>query len=268
MIGGGQAGLAAGLFRAWRQRRASSSSSKSRPGGAWRHGWSSLRLFSPARYSPLPGWWMPDQPGEPFPTGGHVRDYLTAYEARYDLPVRPTSTSTPSTPGPTTLRADPAAGSGEPAAEISATGTWRRPHWPRYPGAHTSAAPRSTPCPTAGPTRSADSASWWSARQFRGPDPRRSLDGRHHHLGHLQTAAVPARRRRRARPVRRRHPTHAGPARRRHRTGGVAGLGDIVMVPPVLAARDRAVLNAEPMFHHLTPDGITWTAAGCGRRSR
>ena len=41
-------------------------------------------------------------------------------------------------------------------------------------------------------------------------------------------------------------------------TGGVAGLGDIVMVPPVLAARDRAVLNAEPMFHHLTPDGITW----------
>ena len=30
------------------------------------------------------------------------------------------------------------------------------------------------------------------------------------------------------------------------------------MVPPVLAARDRAVLNAEPMFHHLTADGIAW----------
>ena len=30
------------------------------------------------------------------------------------------------------------------------------------------------------------------------------------------------------------------------------------MVPPVLAARDRGVLNAEPMFHHLTPDGIAW----------
>ena len=30
------------------------------------------------------------------------------------------------------------------------------------------------------------------------------------------------------------------------------------MVPPVLAARDRGVLKAEPMFHHLTPDGIAW----------
>jgi putative flavoprotein involved in K+ transport len=40
--------------------------------------------------------------------------------------------------------------------------------------------------------------------------------------------------------------------------GGVAGLGDIVMVPPVRAARDRDVLHAEPMFQHLTTDGIAW----------
>ena len=88
VIGGGQAGLAAGYFL----RRANADfvilDAQSRPGGAWRHGWDSLRLFSPARYSPLPGWWNPDQPGEPFPTAGHVRDYLTAYEARSDLPVR------------------------------------------------------------------------------------------------------------------------------------------------------------------------------------
>jgi putative flavoprotein involved in K+ transport len=70
VIGGGQAGLAAGYFL----RRAKADfvilDAQSRPGGAWRHGWDSLRLFSPARYSPLPGWWMPDQPGEPFPTAG------------------------------------------------------------------------------------------------------------------------------------------------------------------------------------------------------
>lgn len=115
VIGGGQAGLAAGYFL----RRANADfvilDAQSRAGGAWRHGWDSLRLFSPARYSPLPGWWMPDQPGEPFPTAGHVRDYLTAYEARYDLPVRRNVDVDAVHARPTTLRSGPAAGSGEPA---------------------------------------------------------------------------------------------------------------------------------------------------------
>lgn len=47
----------------------------------------SLRLFSRAEYSPLPGWGMPRQEGEDFPTAGHVVDYLRAYEQRYDLRV-------------------------------------------------------------------------------------------------------------------------------------------------------------------------------------
>jgi hypothetical protein len=55
VIGGGQAGLAAGYFL----RRAKADfvvlDAQSRPGGAWRHGWDSLRLFSPARYSPPRG---------------------------------------------------------------------------------------------------------------------------------------------------------------------------------------------------------------------
>ena len=52
VIGGGQAGLAAGYFL----RRAKADfvilDAQSRPGGAWRHGWDSLRLFSPARVQP------------------------------------------------------------------------------------------------------------------------------------------------------------------------------------------------------------------------
>ncbi|WP_406046528.1 NAD(P)/FAD-dependent oxidoreductase [Micromonospora sp. NBC_00898] len=40
--------------------------------------------------------------------------------------------------------------------------------------------------------------------------------------------------------------------------GGVAGLGDIVMVPSVRDARDRGVLHAQPMFQRLTPHGIAW----------
>ncbi|MGS2617934.1 FAD-dependent oxidoreductase [Micromonospora sp. LZ34] len=88
VVGGGQAGLAAGYYL----RRAGLDyvilDAQSAPGGGWRHGWDALRLFSPAEYSPLPGWGMPRQDGEEFPTAGHVVDYLRAYEQRYDLPVR------------------------------------------------------------------------------------------------------------------------------------------------------------------------------------
>ena len=42
-------------------------------------------------------------------------------------------------------------------------------------------------------------------------------------------------------------------------TGGVASLGDVVMVPPVRAARDRGVLVARPMFDRLTRTGVAWS---------
>ena len=55
VIGGGQAGLAVGYYL----RRAGLSfvilDDQDAPGGAWRHVWPSLRLFSPAEYSSLPG---------------------------------------------------------------------------------------------------------------------------------------------------------------------------------------------------------------------
>ncbi|WP_240033302.1 FAD-dependent oxidoreductase, partial [Micromonospora globbae] len=88
VIGGGQAGLAAGYYL----RRAGLNyvilDAAYQAGGAWQHYWHSMRLFSPAEYSPLPGWGMPRQEGEEFPTAGHVVDYLRAYEKRYDLAVR------------------------------------------------------------------------------------------------------------------------------------------------------------------------------------
>jgi putative flavoprotein involved in K+ transport len=40
--------------------------------------------------------------------------------------------------------------------------------------------------------------------------------------------------------------------------GGVASLGDVVMVPTVRAARDRGALVALPMFERLTEDGVVW----------
>ncbi|EME51215.1 monooxygenase, putative [Amycolatopsis decaplanina DSM 44594] len=75
VIGGGQAGLAAGYYL----RRAGLDfvilDAQAQPGGAWGHGWDSLRLFSSARHSSLPGWPMPPYPGPGYPTAEHVVDY-------------------------------------------------------------------------------------------------------------------------------------------------------------------------------------------------
>ena len=55
VIGGGQAGLAT----AWYLRRTGLNhvvlDAGPLPGGAWRHSWNSLRLFSPSSWSSLPG---------------------------------------------------------------------------------------------------------------------------------------------------------------------------------------------------------------------
>jgi len=90
VVGGGQAGLAIGYYL----RRAGLSfaifDAEVGPGGAWRHGWDSLRAFSPALYSSLPGWIMPGGV-EKYPSRDEIVEYLTRYEERYGLPVyRPT----------------------------------------------------------------------------------------------------------------------------------------------------------------------------------
>ena len=51
-----------------------------RVGDSWRGRWDSLRLFTPARYSGLPGMRFP-APGWTFPTKDEMGDYLEAYAA-------------------------------------------------------------------------------------------------------------------------------------------------------------------------------------------
>jgi putative flavoprotein involved in K+ transport len=59
-----------------------------RIGGSWRtRTWDSLRLFTPARFDGLPGWPFP-APAWSYPTARETADYLEAYAARFDLPVR------------------------------------------------------------------------------------------------------------------------------------------------------------------------------------
>jgi putative flavoprotein involved in K+ transport len=87
IVGGGQAGLAVGYHLARRDRPLLIVDADQRAGDAWRRRWDSLRLFTPARYSGLPGWAFPASPFA-FPTRDEVADYLGAYAARFDLPVR------------------------------------------------------------------------------------------------------------------------------------------------------------------------------------
>jgi len=87
IIGGGQAGLATGRELARRGGSFVILDASERIGDAWRTRWDSLRLFTPAKYDGLPGWRFP-APGWSFPTKDEMADYLEAYAARFELPVR------------------------------------------------------------------------------------------------------------------------------------------------------------------------------------
>jgi putative flavoprotein involved in K+ transport len=87
VIGGGQAGLAMGHYLKQQDRKFLILDANPRIGDAWRQRWDTLRLFTPAKYDGLPG--MPF-PGDrlSFPTKDELADYLEAYAAAFDLPVR------------------------------------------------------------------------------------------------------------------------------------------------------------------------------------
>lgn len=133
LLGGGQAALAVAYFL----RRTGLSfvilDAETAPGGAWQHAWNSLRLFSPATWSSLPGWPMPPT-GNTYPTRDQVLAYLARYEAHYELPVeRPVWIERVTcTDQIFTLHA--ASRMWRTRAVVCTTGTWRHPWVPTYPG--------------------------------------------------------------------------------------------------------------------------------------
>jgi len=87
VIGGGQAGLTAGYHLAKRGRPFVILDANERIGDAWRKRWDSLRLFTPALFSRLPGLPLP-APASSFPTKDEMADYLESYAERFELSVR------------------------------------------------------------------------------------------------------------------------------------------------------------------------------------
>ncbi len=288
VVGGGQAALAAGYYLQREGRGVTEGPTcvlldrSEEPGGAWNDGWNSLQLFSPAGYSSLPGWPMPPWAGAGNPTGEHVRRYLAAYEQRYHLPVRRPVRVTGVTVRPDAVDegrgaqqvpaggerfvVDTDHGRWTGRALISATGSWRRPFWPVFPGLRDfggrqqhSADYRSAAAldgqavlvvggGNSGAQIAADlllrgraQVTWVTQRPPRFlPD---DVDGRR--LFELATARI------RSTPV-------GAPDRVSAQPAGIAGLGDIVMVPPVLAARRAGTLRAQTLFDRLTPTGVAW----------
>ncbi|GAA1228486.1 ArsO family NAD(P)H-dependent flavin-containing monooxygenase [Prauserella halophila] len=258
VIGGGQAGLAAGYFLRRAGLRFVVLDAQDDPGGAWRRGWDSLRLFSPAEHNPLPGWWMPRQEGELFPTAGHVAAYLRDYELRYDLPVRRPVRVHGVRDAGAALAVDTDHGTWHASFVVSATGTWDSPVLPHYPGAAEFAGEQCHTVDYRSPERfrgrhvvvvgggnsaaqilaevsTVTTTTWVTRRPARFmPD---GVDGRV--LFDVATRREAARR--------------AGTD-----AESVSALGDIVMVPPVREARDRGVFRALPMFDRLTRDGVAW----------
>ncbi|MFE0450953.1 ArsO family NAD(P)H-dependent flavin-containing monooxygenase [Streptomyces sp. NPDC058914] len=259
VIGGGQAGLAAG----YHLRRLGLDfvilDARTEPGGAWQHTWDSLHLFSPAAHSSLPGRLMPPQAGEEYPDAAHVVAYLREYEKRYELPVRRPVRALGVYRDGGRLRVETDSGTWHARAVISATGTWWRPFLPAVPGRGDFAGQQLHTVEYRQPQDFAgrrvivvgggnsgaqiaadltyDTELTWVTRRpprFLADD----IDGR------ALFDAATARRR--------------ALDRGRTDTGGVAALGDIVAVEPVREARDRGLLKASPMFTRLVPGGVEW----------
>lgn len=87
IVGGGQAGLATGYHLARQGRSFVILDASERIGDPWRRRWESLRLYSPAKYDGLPGVRFPARRAS-FPTTAEMADYLEAYAAQLELPVR------------------------------------------------------------------------------------------------------------------------------------------------------------------------------------
>lgn len=87
VIGGGQAGLAAGYCLRLRGLPFVILDENQRVGDAWRNRWDSLGLFTPGRFKGLPGMPFPG-PSSAFPTKNEVADYFEAYAHQFALPIR------------------------------------------------------------------------------------------------------------------------------------------------------------------------------------
>src|SRR5918999_1478344 len=86
VVGGGQAGLAMGYYLREQGLRFGIFERGDSIAPAWRERWDSLTLFTPRRYSALPGLPLPGDP-DGYPPRDEVSAYLERYAETFELPI-------------------------------------------------------------------------------------------------------------------------------------------------------------------------------------
>ena len=257
VIGGGQSALSVAYYL----RRTNLSyvlvDDSPAPGGAWRHTWASLRLFSPAQWSSLPGRLMTGGTNY-YPTRDEALEYLADYERRYEVPIaRHVRVRRVSRVGEL-LAVDSDTGTWMARAVVSATGTWSSPNVTRFEGQNRYAG------------RVIHSAQYRSPDEFFGK--RLVVVGGGNSGAQIvadlfEHASVTWANR--APPsflpdgVDGRYLFGEETMRYRAMIAGGAPvppqtLGDVVMVEPVRRARDLGALVSTPLFTRFTDDGVEW----------
>jgi hypothetical protein len=206
-----------------------------------------------------------DLPGLPFPNvaddtpaADAVPAYFADYERRFALPVhRPVQVSAVRRAAGGYL-VETSAGTWRARAVVNATGTWRRPFVPHYPGQESFAGRQLHPVDYRGP----DEFGGQSVVVVGGGASAVQL------LGEISRVADTTWVTRRP-PIWREGPfgEEAGRAavarvaealREGRVPGSVVGATGLVVTPWVAEARDRGVLERLPMFDRITPDGVAW----------
>jgi len=258
IIGGGQSALACAYFLRRAELNYLLLDDQEEPGGAWLHSWNSLTLFSPSEYSSLPGWLMPKS-GNKFLTRNEVISYLQQYEERYHFPIKRPVHVHQVIREEDNFMLQTDAGNYRAKTIISATGTWQKTFVPAvagkdtYKGLQLHSAAYKEPKPFAGKKVlivgegnsgaqilaevSQVAHTTWATRKEPAylPD---DVDGRV--LFDVASAKY-----------------YAEKEGKTFNSENFS-LGNIVMVPPVKAARERKVLQAVRTFKMLDEGGAVW----------
>jgi putative flavoprotein involved in K+ transport len=258
VIGAGQAGLAVGYYLRRTPYTWVILDAEPSPGAAWRHGWDSLRLFSPAQWSSLPGWPM-SASTDGTPTRDDVLDYFAAYEARYTLPIqRPLHVQTVRR-GDGALLVESDRGVYRARAVVSTTGTWSKPYIPQYPGQELfrgiqiHSADYRTPALFAGKRVLVIGGGNSGAQILAEVSQVAEVTWVTPESPHFLPDDVDGR------VLFERATERFRSMQEGQLIEPAGGLGDIVMVPSVKEARARGVLHSVRPFSTFTPDGVRWS---------
>lgn len=133
IIGGGQSALACAFYLRRLDLKYLIVEMQKSGGGSWQHAWDSLTLFSPSEYSSLPGWQLPKSENK-FPTKDEVIAYLKDYAEKYKFPIQYETEVSTVKKDKNLFQIQTNKGLLRARAVISATGTWQRPIIPTVEG--------------------------------------------------------------------------------------------------------------------------------------